>query len=710
MPDLELPDKEFNQLSRNEKFLRKLRQIVESNLGNEQFGVECLAEAIDMSRIQVYRKLQRLTGKNISQYIREFRLKRAMELLKMDVANVAEIAYQVGFGSPAYFNKCFHDFYGYPPGEVVKKNQHERESPDAVITKEEEESKNILVRKKKKIIRDRYILNTFIILLGVVFIIVGVSYFIKVNRIAPQVKSATEKSIAVLPFRNDSPDPDKDYFFNSMQEEISKQLQKIQDLNVRPRQSVEQYRDTQKDIISIGEELNVAYILEGFGRFLGDSLRMWIKLTDARNNVQVWGEPCNVPFTTASVFDIQAKIAKKVAASLGAIITPDEEKRIDSRHVVPIEALRLNMRGRREISNFWDGLGHHHADSAMELYNQTLAIDPEFAFALASKGEVFFHRDRNFDSTIYYCKKAIKLDPEEGYGYRVLGNCYQAMEIFDLSIKNYLKTIELIPYAGGPYAQLGYLYITQKQDVVKGLPYLKRSIELQPLRELGHRIASESYFYIGDYEKAKEHAINTINYGDLHTCTGIYHYYTILIAQNKMREGVQILDSISSLVNCEDICNRGYWFLNLNLNDFKQAEKDYDKLIERGGFQLHDSIFLAYMYKQLGRNDDYQMTINYCRTRCEDLLDDNKENIYAIENLLNIYAILDEKEKALKCLSQFEKTGYHFNTFDFIEVSPVYENIRDNPEFKAIIRRVHEKKAAMKAQIRRMEADVKIKN
>ena len=305
MPDLGLPDKEFNHLSKDEKFLRNLKESVQSNLGNEQFGVESLATSIGISRIQVYRKLQRLTGKNVSQYIREIRLERAMELLKEDVSNVAEIAYQVGFGSPSYFNKCFHDFYGYPPGEIVKNNQNKSDSQDVVITKEGEENKNVLVLKKKKIFSERYILYTFIILFGVVFIIIGVNYLIKVNRTEALIKSPTEKTIAVLPFRNDSQDSDYVYFLNGMQEEILNQLQKIEDLIVRPRQSVEQFRNTEKDIPSIGEELNVTYILEGSGRLFRDTVRMWIKLTNVKTNEQIWGEPYNVPYATKAVFDLQ---------------------------------------------------------------------------------------------------------------------------------------------------------------------------------------------------------------------------------------------------------------------------------------------------------------------------------------------------------------------------------------------------------------------
>jgi tetratricopeptide (TPR) repeat protein len=121
-----------------------------------------------------------------------------------------------------------------------------------------------------------------------------------------------------------------------------------------------------------------------------------------------------------------------------------------------------------------------------------------------------------------------------------------------------------------------------------------------------------------------------------------------------------------------------YWYLNLDLNDFEQAEKDYDQLMETGDrFLLFDSIYLAYMYKQLGRYEDYQKIIDYCRTRCEDQWKENKEDFNNIGYLIPLYAILDEKEKALRYLSEFEKTGFHFNIFSGIESSPIFENIRE---------------------------------
>ena len=99
-------------------FLEKLKRQVDENLTNDQFGVEELAKNIGMSRSQLHRKLITATGKSVSQFIREHRLERGMELLKEGELNAAQVADRIGFGSPTYFNKCFNEYYGFPPGEV----------------------------------------------------------------------------------------------------------------------------------------------------------------------------------------------------------------------------------------------------------------------------------------------------------------------------------------------------------------------------------------------------------------------------------------------------------------------------------------------------------------------------------------------------------------------------------------------------------------
>ena len=116
----------MNANNGNDKaFLNRLISIVEANLNNEQFGVSELAEKMRLNRSYVHRKLKSITKKSVSEFIREIRLQKAKELLEQGTDNISEVAYSVGFSSPSYFSKCFHDFYGYSPGEVKKNNQKE---------------------------------------------------------------------------------------------------------------------------------------------------------------------------------------------------------------------------------------------------------------------------------------------------------------------------------------------------------------------------------------------------------------------------------------------------------------------------------------------------------------------------------------------------------------------------------------------------------
>jgi signal transduction histidine kinase/DNA-binding response OmpR family regulator/tetratricopeptide (TPR) repeat protein len=108
--------------STDELFLQKLMKIVEANYADENFSVEQLSMEIGMSRSQLHRKLHALTNESTSQFIRSFRLQRAMELLKKNHASVSEIAFMVGFASHQYFNKCFSEQYGRTPSSVIEES------------------------------------------------------------------------------------------------------------------------------------------------------------------------------------------------------------------------------------------------------------------------------------------------------------------------------------------------------------------------------------------------------------------------------------------------------------------------------------------------------------------------------------------------------------------------------------------------------------
>jgi AraC-like DNA-binding protein len=104
--------------SADERFLQRIQENLDENLGNDQFSVEELATAVGMSRSQLHRKLTALIDQPPVEFIRNFRLRRAKEMLEAGTGNVSEIGYAVGFSSPAYFSKVFRDAFGMAPSEV----------------------------------------------------------------------------------------------------------------------------------------------------------------------------------------------------------------------------------------------------------------------------------------------------------------------------------------------------------------------------------------------------------------------------------------------------------------------------------------------------------------------------------------------------------------------------------------------------------------
>jgi len=103
----------------DQKFINRVIEVIEQHISDEGFSIEELGRETIMSRSQIHRKLKALTGKSPSQYIRSIRLAKAKKYIEEQQGNISEIAYSVGFGSPAYFTRCFKAEYGYPPSDLI---------------------------------------------------------------------------------------------------------------------------------------------------------------------------------------------------------------------------------------------------------------------------------------------------------------------------------------------------------------------------------------------------------------------------------------------------------------------------------------------------------------------------------------------------------------------------------------------------------------
>ncbi|WP_194777824.1 hybrid sensor histidine kinase/response regulator transcription factor [Pararhodonellum marinum] len=109
--------------STDEKFLNKIQSIVDDDLGDTTFTVDQFCKKLGMSRMQLHRKLTALTGLSTSAFIRDQRLRLAIQRLEKSGESISEIAYAVGFSSPSYFIKCFKETYHMTPSEYLEKEK-----------------------------------------------------------------------------------------------------------------------------------------------------------------------------------------------------------------------------------------------------------------------------------------------------------------------------------------------------------------------------------------------------------------------------------------------------------------------------------------------------------------------------------------------------------------------------------------------------------
>src|SRR5438309_386361 len=187
-----------------------------------------------------------------------------------------------------------------------------------------------------------------------------------------------EKSIAVLPFENQSSDKENAFFTDGVQDQILTALAKVADLKVISRTSVMQYKSgAARNLREIGQQLGVAHLLEGSVQRAGNKVRVNAQLIDARTDAHQWAENYDRPVD--DVFAIQSEIAKAIADQLQAKLSPSEKNAIEERPTTDIAAFELYSRARDLILNTgFSAISTQNLRAGIDLLNQALARDPSF--------------------------------------------------------------------------------------------------------------------------------------------------------------------------------------------------------------------------------------------------------------------------------------------------------------------------------------------
>ncbi|MDA1066827.1 MAG: hypothetical protein O3C43_10015 [Verrucomicrobia bacterium] len=201
------------------------------------------------------------------------------------------------------------------------------------------------------------------------------------------ITQSTEKSIAVLPLSNMSPDAANAFFADGVHEDILSNLSKVRELFVISRTSTLQYRNTVKTMKEIGAELGVRYLVEGSVRKAGDQVLVTVQLIDSQNDQHLWAE--NYDRKLDDIFAIQAAVAKDIAGQLQAVLSPEEIEKIDYRPTENQEAYGYYVQARQT------GGGSGNRLKKIELVEKAVRLDPDFAeaWSFLAQNRIFHWRD-----------------------------------------------------------------------------------------------------------------------------------------------------------------------------------------------------------------------------------------------------------------------------------------------------------------------------
>ena len=350
-------------------------------------------------------------------------------------------------------------------------------------------------------------------------------------------------SIAVLPFRNMSPDPGEEYFSDGMTEAIIKELSQIKALRVISLTSVMRYRNTQKMVPEIAHELGVDAVVEGSVLRADRDVRITAQLIAAHPEKHLWAD--DFTRTLENVLLLQSEVAQAIAREINVTVTPNEQERMARTRVVDPEAHEAYLRGRffarKSDPDDWY--------RSMQYFQQAIGKDSTFALAYAGIAEIY---DRLASAGIEppreawpkvkaYTDRALALDPALVEGFVLIADMKYS---YDWDVKGaeeyYKRALEIDPNHILAHFWYGWFLITQGR-FEDGIAELKRGVSLDPLwpRMMGGLVAA--YECTGEYDSAFVYLrrMAEIDSNDAH----IYvHTWDIYMRQGKYAEAIEVAE------------------------------------------------------------------------------------------------------------------------------------------------------------------------
>ncbi len=536
---------------------------------------------------------------------------------------------------------------------------------------------------------------------------------------APPLEAAS-KSIAVLPLRNMSGDPSKEYLSDGITEAILSQLSLVENLRVVSRSSSFYYKNKDLPIRKIAKELGVEHIVNGSVQLDGETLKISVILTNAIDDQILW--PKNYTRELDNLFDIQRDIAFNIVENLKVKFSNSEQKLLDSPPTTDFNAYDYYLKGLNYFNRFLIQHSENDYKSAVFAYKEALKIDTDYPSALTGLAGIYFEKNLStniiegqwVDSVMLLCNNALEVSPDHAAAYHWRGRIFWLKGQYVRAINNLEKAIDLDPNNSLAMYHLAQVYINRKDQFGqydRGLYLLKKAASFERNEDLLHYIyvgIGKTYASLEMYEDARKFFRKAMETGKGKAKEDYGYISWVTALKGNFDEALKFaLDELEKAPeNIHLLDNVGHWYAFKG--EYKMAEKYYRqmmKIVEKDEVEsLTFRSRLAYVLWMQGEKKEAQQLFNEQIEICQrSMQHGNYEG--DMYDLAGIYAFLDRKEEAYELLRQPRTLLWRFGT-SFIMIDPLFESIREEPEFKKIMHKIELKKQQMRVQVEKIDLDL----
>jgi len=459
------------------------------------------------------------------------------------------------------------------------------------------------------------------------------------------------ESIAVMPFVNESGNADVEYLSDGMTETLIKSLSNLPNLNVKPRSSVFRYKGKDTDLQTIARELNVQAILNGRVVERGEQLTLSLELVDVSQDKVIWSEQYNRKQT--DIVTLQSEIAREVSSKLKLKLSGADEAKVTKTSTANPEAYQLYLKGRYQ----WNKRTSESLKQAVEYFNQAIEKDPNYALAYSGLAE----------------------------SYSLFSNYSVAppLEAMPKAKAAALRAIELDDSFAETRVALGIYYSNFAWNQPAAEKEFRRAIELNPNYAPAHQqFGIECLTFMGRFDEAVAEGKRAEELDPLSPIIGA-DLGQILSRARRFDEAIAQLDKVIRL-------DQNFWVAYWYLGQAYHAKGQYAEAVAayRKGRALSDDnpLVKALLIRSLTKTGERDEAVKLLG----ELQAESKSRFISNSLFALAYGGLGEKDKAFAYLEK--DIADRGSRPPQIAVSPVWDDLRDDPRFADLVRRIEASK------------------